>query len=38
MTYAGYIRLIDDLLLEGKTTGENQSDVMFNYGKLNPSG
>ena len=35
MTYAGYIRLIDDLLLEGKTTGENQSDVMFNYGKLN---
>ncbi len=35
MTYAEYIKLIDDLLLEGKTTGENQSEAMFNYGKLN---
>lgn len=35
MTFAGYIELIDDLLLEGKTTGENQSEAMFNYGKLN---
>ncbi len=35
MTYAEYIKLIDDLLLDGKTTGENQSDAMFNYGKLN---
>ncbi len=35
MTFAEYIRLIDDLLLEGKTTGENQSEAMFNYGKLN---
>ena len=35
MTFAEYIRLIDDLLLEGKTTGENQSEEMFNYGKLN---
>lgn len=35
MTYAGYIKLIDDLLLDGKTTGENQSEAMFNYGKLN---
>ena len=35
MTYAEYIKLIDDLLLDGKTTGENQSEMMFHYGKLN---
>lgn len=35
MTYAEYLKLIDDLLAEGKTTGENQSEAMFNYGKLN---
>ena len=35
MTYAEYIKLIDDLLLDGKTTGENQSEAMFSYGKLN---
>lgn len=35
MTYAEYIKLIDDLLLDGKTTGENQSEEMYNYGKLN---
>lgn len=35
MTYAEYVKLIDDLLLDGKTTGENQSEAMFNYGKLN---
>lgn len=35
MTYAEYIKLIDDLLLDGKTTGPNQSEAMFNYGKLN---
>ncbi len=35
MTYAEYIKLIDDLLLDGKTTGENQSEAMFDYGKLN---
>jgi hypothetical protein len=35
MTYAEYIKLIDDLLLDGKTTGPNQSAAMFNYGKLN---
>ncbi|HEX8639287.1 MAG TPA: thioredoxin family protein [Pyrinomonadaceae bacterium] len=35
MTYAEYIKLIDDLLLDGKTTGENQSETMFNYGRLN---
>ncbi len=35
MTFAEYIKLIDDLLLDGKTTGKNQSEAMFNYGKLN---
>ncbi len=35
MSYAEYIKLIDDLLLDGKTTGPNQSEAMFNYGKLN---
>ena len=35
MTFAEYIKLIDDLLLDGKTTGTAQSDAMFNYGKLN---
>jgi hypothetical protein len=35
MTFAEYIKLIDDLLLDGKTTGPNQSPAMFNYGKLN---
>ncbi len=35
MTFAEYIKLIDDLLFEGKTTGQNQSEAMFNYGKLN---
>jgi len=34
-TFAEYIKLIDDLLLEGKTTGPKQSEAMFNYGKLN---
>lgn len=35
MTFAGYIELIDRLLLDGKTTGPNQSEVMFGYAKLN---
>jgi hypothetical protein len=35
MTYAEYIKLIDDLLIDGKTTGDNQSEAMFTYGKLN---
>ena len=30
-----YIKMIDDLLAEGKTTGEDQSESMINYGKLN---
>ncbi len=35
MSFAEYLKLIDELLLEGKTTGENQSEAMFGYGKLN---
>jgi hypothetical protein len=34
-TFAEYLKLIDNLLAEGKTTGENQSEAMFYYGKLN---
>ncbi len=35
MTFDEYIELIDSLLEQGKTTGENQSEAMFNYGRLN---
>ena len=35
MTYAEYLQLIDDLLLDGRTTGPNQSEAMFGYAKLN---
>ena len=35
ITFAEYLQLIDDLLAAGKTTGANQSEAMFNYGKLN---
>jgi hypothetical protein len=35
LTYSEYIKLIDDLLLDGKTTGPNQSEAMFGYAKLN---
>lgn len=34
MSFDEYIKLIEDLLAEGKTTGPNQSEAMFNYGKL----
>jgi hypothetical protein len=35
LSFAEYVKLIDDLLLDGKTTGPVQSDAMFNYGRLN---
>ncbi len=35
VTYPQYVKLIDDLLAEGKTTGTNQSEAMLGYGKLN---
>jgi len=35
MAFSEYLKLIDDLLFEGKTTGTNQSEAMFGYGKLN---
>jgi len=35
ISFKEYLKLIDDLIAEGKTTGENQSEAMFNYGKLN---
>jgi len=34
-TYASYRQLIDTLLLEGKTTGLQQSDMLTNYTRLN---
>lgn len=35
ITYEEYVELIDRLLAEGKTTGPNQSESMFEYARLN---
>ncbi|MCB1024103.1 MAG: thioredoxin family protein [Acidobacteria bacterium] len=35
MTFDEYVALIDRLLLDGKTTGPNQSEAMVHYGVLN---
>ena len=35
MTFARYTKLIDDLLADGRTTGENQSEAMTGYAILN---
>ncbi len=35
LTYVQYRTLISDLLAEGKTTGENHSDAMLNYTRMN---
>jgi len=35
MTYLEYRNLLDNLFAAGKTTGENQSESMLNYAKLN---
>lgn len=35
LTYPEYEKLIDDLLVDGKTTGPNQSDALVGYTKLN---
>jgi len=35
ISFDEYLKLIDDLLAQEKTTGENQSETMFNYAKLN---
>ncbi len=34
-TYSEYRDLIDELLLQGKTTGENHSESMLHYTKMN---
>lgn len=34
MTYAEYRDLIDDLLLDNRTTGSNQSESMINYARM----
>lgn len=35
MSYEEYRQLIDGLLADGKTTGENHSEAMINYTKMN---
>jgi hypothetical protein len=35
ISFEEYLKLIDELLLQGKTTGAVQSEAMFLYGKLN---
>lgn len=35
MSYAAYRELVDQLLLEKKTTGEDHSDAMLHYTKMN---
>jgi len=35
MSLEEYVELIDRLLADGKTTGNNQSDAMVGYGRLN---
>ena len=35
MDYPGYRKLVDDLLLEGKVTGPQQSESLTHYTKLN---
>ena len=35
MTYLDYRNLIDNLILQNKTTGNDQSEEMINYAKLN---
>ncbi|MEP6850317.1 MAG: thioredoxin family protein [Acidobacteriota bacterium] len=35
LSYTEYIKLLDDLLLDGNTAGPNQLDVILGYAKLN---
>jgi hypothetical protein len=35
ISYQDYRKLIKDLIIEGKSTGEMQTDVFLNYSKLN---
>lgn len=35
LSYEGYIEMTEKLLLEGKTTGQNQEQAMVDYMKLN---
>lgn len=37
ISYKEYRKLVADLLAEGKSTGENQTDDLLNYSKLNNS-
>ena len=35
MSYEQYLSLLSGLLMEEKTTGENQSEAMLNYARMN---
>jgi len=35
MSFSEYLALIDRLLIDGKTTGPNQSEAMYGYGRIN---
>lgn len=35
LTYEAYRKLVDDLLAAGKTTGEDHSEAMLHYSKMN---
>ena len=35
ISYEAYVKLMDDLLAEGKTTGPNQSEAFIHYTQLN---
>jgi hypothetical protein len=35
MSYEAYLKLLDELMAVGKTTGENHSEDMLNYTKMN---
>ena len=35
MSYTDYVKLLNDLMEQGKTTGSNQSEYYLNYAKLN---
>ena len=37
MSYQSFRTLVSDLLAKGKSTGENQTEALFNYSKLNNS-
>ena len=35
MSYDSYMNLLNELMSQGKTTGNDQSEAMVGYGKMN---